>query len=250
MKLSASSHSAKLVAFTITLATAACGPGAMGSSHPDRKHPLPAGVAKDAEEFRKKLGTISPVNQNTRSRKSTKCFLWWFSCEDVMVTIAAIGNTLDVDPAKPPKAGTGFPVAQLVNSDPEKKVEKYYRLKHDSEAQYYLWVTAKDSDETQWTLIEVPRGSGQVLAAEATDLRLCHLRGPDEEKKSEADFASYRKGGKCAEHDATSKAAESTVKASAGFSIQPLVAILHSVLAFRWAAAEGGWIDCSHGCCT
>jgi hypothetical protein len=246
----ATSHSAKLVAVIIALAAFACSTAARGKPRPHPDNPLPAGVVRDADEFRRTLGKITPDSGNTRARKSTKCFLGIFFCKDLDVRIEAVRRTLDIDPSKPPAPGTGFAVARLINKDPEKKVEKYYRLRHDSEAEYYLWVTAKDADETQWTLIEVPRGSGQVLAAEATDLRLCHLRAPGEEKRSEADFASYRKGGKCTEHYATMTTTESTVKASAGFSIQPLLAILHSVFVLRWAVAEGGWIDCSNGCCT
>jgi hypothetical protein len=243
-------QSAKVIAVTSAVLLTACGPASMDRLRPDIGNPLPAGVVRDPAAFRASLGAFRPGKGNTRDRNSTKCFLWM--CSDLSVTIEAIGNTNDIDPAKPPAAGTGFPAARLINND-ARKIEKFYHLRPGSEAEYFLWVTRKDQDETQWTLIEVPRVGGQVTAATPTDLRYCNPRMAGEAKTSEADFAQFRHGGKCSiKYPKTASGAPPAVfvNTSSISFIQPLLRALHSLLLTSWNVAEGGWIDCSNGCCT
>lgn len=222
----------------------------MDGPRPDPGNPLPAGVVSDPAAFRKSLGTPQRGEGNTRERNSTSCHIIY--CENISVTIEAVGNTTTIDPSKPPAAGDGFPAARLINND-SRRVEKYYHLRPGAEAEYFLWVTRKNDTASQWTLIEVPRVGGQVTAARPTDLRLCNPRQAGEIKKSQADFAKYRHGGRCsvrypnvASHPKTS----SSVKTAAAFSVLPLLRFAQAAFTGGWAVAEGGWIDCSNGCCT
>jgi len=246
----ARSQSAQLIAVTSVFFITACGTASMDGPRPDPGNPLPAGVVRDPAAFRASLGAVRPGKGNTRERNSTKCFLWM--CSDLSVTIEAIGNTNDIDPANPPPAGTGFPAARLTNND-AKKIEKFYRLRPGTEAEYFLWVTRKNATETQWTLVEVPRVGGQVTAATPTDLRLCNRRMPGEAKTSQADFAQYRHGGECSiEYPDLASGTQPGigVTTSSISFVQPLLQALQSLLNPRWNVAEGGWIDCSNGCCT
>ena len=212
-------------------------------SRPDPRNDLPAGVVRNPETFRRSLQGFAPVNPHERDRPAD-CFLGL--CRRVKVTIEAMGNTLNISPNNPPPAGSGIPVAHLVNAD-RKKVEKYYGLKPSATAEYYLWVTAKTPTQAQWTLVEVPMGSGQVNAALPTELSLCHRRGPTDAKTSDADFAEQKHDGKC---DARTLGAASSSKTSSMLSVRPLVMAVQEAMGLLFAAAQGGWIECSMGCCT
>ena len=242
-------QSAQLIAVASAILLTACGPAGMDGPRPAPGNPLPAGVVRDPAAFKAAL-PVQRGKGNTRDRNSTKCVLW--ICSDLSVTIEAIGTTTNIDPTKPPAAGTGFPAARLINND-ARKIEKFYRLRPGTEAEYFLWVTRKNATETQWTLLEVPRVGGQVTAALPTDLRLCNPRMAGEDKTSQADFAEYRHGGKCSIKypDVASGAAPAiSVNTSSLSFVQPLIRAIHSLLVPVWNVAEGGWIDCSNGCCT
>ena len=211
---------------------------------PDAKYPLPPGVESNPAAFRKSIATFKPMGGHTRGRDAD-CFLGL--CKDVQVRIEALGNTLLIDPDNPPSSGV--PVARLVNNDTKKK-ELYYGLRPESEAEYYLWV---DSDlvtkKARWTLLEVPWQAGNVLAAKPRSLKLCHKRGPNEAKASEADFAENKHSGKC---DKTVASATSAIHTASLLSVRPFTAMIDYVIVTTYMGygMQGGWIDCSNGCCT
>jgi hypothetical protein len=211
---------------------------------PDRKNPLPAGADPDPVVFRKNVSAFPIGVGHTRGRDA-KCFLGF--CKGVQVRIEAVGNTLLIDPKNP--SATGVPVAHLVNTDDE-KTELHYGLKPHTEAEYYLWVD-KDTitKKARWTLLEVPIKGDRVLAAKPKELKLCYRRVAGEAKASEADFAEHQHGGKCSDKIAS---AATTTNAASVLSFQSFLAAIDHLVAIAWEGwgMQGGWIDCSNGCCT
>lgn len=230
------------VVFSAAAAMACHSVGVQGA--PSANNPLPNGVDPDPAAFRQSIAAFKPGLGHTRARDA-KCFLGL--CKDVQVRIEAVGNTLSIDPDNAP--GAGVPVARLVNFD-AKKTEAYYGLKPGTESEYYLWVDSiPRTRKARWTLLEVPLQGGRVLAAKPTELRLCHRRGPNDPKASEADFAENKYDSECTARVAT---AVSTAHTASILSFRPLIALIDNVIAIALAASstQGGWIDCSNGCCT
>jgi hypothetical protein len=223
------------------LATFGCGPEL---APPDPSNPLPPGIPADTGRYRQLIAQdVMSKNPHPRQRKA-KCFL--SLCSGITVTIEAVGNTLDIDPKKGP--ATPVRVAHLVNQD-KKKTEKYYGLLPGDSAEYDLWVSRKSDSTTQWTLLLVSRTSNSVIAAKPADLNYCHLRGPNDPKASDADFAEYRKPSKCNYpiRPAAQKVSQASLIPTPVFG--SFLAHMAAILT-QFAMSDGGWIDCNNGCCT
>lgn len=232
----------KLLAISSAIVALGCGPQL---DPPDPSNPLPPGVQSDTGKYRQQVAQF-PMNTNshTRARKA-KCFL--SLCSGVDVSIEALGNTLAIDPENGPE--TAVPVAHLVNLD-KKKTEKFYGLLPGDQAEYDLWVDRRaGSKKAQWTLVQRSLTTGSVTAAKPRDLSYCHLRGPNDPKVSDADFAENQNHGAC---DFPIPEAAQKVSRASLFSTPIFGAFLAQVskalsLAYRM---HGGWIDCANGCCT
>jgi hypothetical protein len=215
---------------------------------PDPKNPLPVGVDQDPGIFRQTLSRYHLGGGQTRNRTAS-CF----HCDDVAVRIEAVGNTLDIDPnpSTLAPADFGVPVAHLVNLD-EKKGEKYYGLKPRKNAEYYLWVDGNRATHAwQWTLVEVPMVAGKVTAGVPVPFGYCNPHeATDPPPSSQADFAEYRHNGMCS---AKGPAAPVGVTNLSMMTWQPLVNAIERVIGLingDFLEAEGGWIECTYGCCT
>jgi hypothetical protein len=208
---------------------------------PDPSNPLPKGVERNEADFLKQIDPYKPTNNpHERQRKAEGCFLGW--CPKTVVRIVGLGNTYDINPKSPPTAGR--PVAHLANLG--KKVEKYYGLLPQGQADYYLWVDAKSSTQAQWTLLQLSHSTHTITAALPTDLNYCHLY-KERVTVSEADFAQDRPQGPCNVEfpDPVAKVSQASIIPTA------LVAVFQNLLAFlAFAPDGGGWIYCSNGCCT
>jgi hypothetical protein len=210
---------------------------------PDRKYPLPPGVSADPVQFRAQIrGFARSGNVRQRARPGACTF-----CA-VTVSIEALGNTHEVDHRNGPSPGQ--PVARLVNLD-STGVEGYYGLDPFIQAEYFLWVDRNlGSGRARWTLLRVPMGSGIVTAAPSRDMKLCHNREVGDIKSSDADFAEYKHNGVCTAIVVTGSLNASR---SAMFPSEALNALIRRVMALLGSgavAAQGGWIECSAGCCT
>jgi hypothetical protein len=206
---------------------------------PNPSNPLPKGVQAKGADFRAQIGPYTAANPHDRDRKA-KCLF----CSKINVHIEALGNTPDIKPYSPPAIGR--PVAHLVNTD-KKKIEKYYGLLPQDQAEYYLWVDAKSKTQAQWTLLQLSHITDSVYAGLPAALNYCHkdsvTYAPD------ADFAEYRKDGAC---NVPIPAASPSVSQASLMSTSAFVALLQRALALLTALAPngGGWISCSNGCCT
>jgi hypothetical protein len=207
---------------------------------PDPSNPLPKDVKPTEADFLAQIAPYKPVGTgHPHDRPADGCFLGWCP-KKTTVNIVALGDTYEIDPEAPPTVGR--PVAHLANLGD--KVEKYYGLLPQSQADYYLWVDAKSATRAQWTLLELSHVTHTVTAAKPTDLNYCHKY--DTKKVSDADFAEFKhKTCDWQIPDAAAKVSQASLIPTA-FS-----AVLHNVLAFLSAASTGGgWIACSNGCCT
>jgi hypothetical protein len=238
----------KWLAVSSAAVAIACASVTTRESPPDPKNKLPAGVAKDAGEFRQRLVSGGfPVGPGHTRNRTADCF---FSCEDVQVRIEAVGNTLLIDPTVAPPPNTGVPVAHLYNLD-ENKREKYYGMKPHKNAEYYLWVDAKPGtpNASRWTLLEVPIGNGNVTAGVPKDFALCNSPDPGVPRYSQADFAEYQHSGVCA---FKRTAAKSNMSEASVMGLQPMfdaISLLIATLS-NYLQPQGGWIECKPGCCT
>jgi hypothetical protein len=178
---------------------------------------------------------------HTRGRKG-KCF---FPCT-VKVDIEGLGDTYLIDPNNPPNPGR--PVAHLHNQD-QKKTEKHYGLLPGTQADYYLWVDAKSATQAQWTLLELSHTTDSVYAALPTNLNYCHKYPRDSVPVSDADFAADKQGGACnfPIPDTNPKIGQAALMPTSAFValFKYAIALLTTI-----APSGGGWIYCSHGCCT
>lgn len=216
-----------------------------GLAPPDPNNQLPDGVTNDTLAFQKKIAQY-PLSTTSHERpRKAKCFL--SLCSRIDVRIEAMGNTLAIDPDSAP--ASGLPVAHLVNLD-NKKTERFYGLLPGTQAEYYLWVDRKaGSNKARWTLLQVSHTANSVTAAAPTDLTLCHKRelgAPP--PKPDADFAEYRDDGPCD----VPLPAELKVSQASLFPLPVFGAFLAHVAAVlsNGFELEGGWIECSNGCCT
>ena len=209
---------------------------------PDPSNPLPKGVEQKEVDFLRQIQSFKP-NNNSHDRDRTakgNCFLFW--CPKTKVRIVALGDTYDINPKNPPTDGR--PVAHLANLG--KKVEKYYGLLPQDQADYYLWVDAKSSSQAQWTLLELSHVTNTVTAALPSDLNYCHLY-KERVTVSDADFAQDRPEGPCNVPlpDPSPKVSKASLMPTA------FIAVLKNAVAFLLlATGGGGWISCSNGCCT
>ena len=230
----------KLFVVSLAVAIGACSQAMVKQPRPDPGNPLPDGAESNSTAFRQKLSGGRPHTPYTRTRDAD-CFL----CRDIQVTIEAIGDTHLIDVNNAPSPGVA--VARLVNLHDSKK-EKYYGLKPNAEAEYFLWVDRiQNTTKAQWTLLEVPIKDGPVLAAKPTPLDECHKRVAGQTAKPDADFAEYR--------PACNRAIASRIQGvntASMLLIDRLAALIDQAAQAVGSDApdQGGWIECGYGCCT
>jgi hypothetical protein len=214
-------------------------------SPPTRENRLPDGLINDTLDFQKKIAPYSvSVPPHVRKRKA-KCFL--SLCSRIDVSIQAMGNTVAIDPNEGPTSG--LPVAHLVNLD-KKKTERFFGLLPGAKADYYLWVDRKhNSKHAQWTLVQVSHTENSVIAAEPADLNRCHAYTTSMRAVPDADFTEYKYDGPCT---VPLPREEAKVSQASLFPLPVLGALLVHVATFLDTAlrSDGGWIECSNGCCT
>lgn len=201
---------------------------------------LPPGVNSDATAFRAQVAGFVPTGRVHSRPRAASCF----RCA-VEVTIEALGDTRTIDPNNAPAMGVA--VARIENLD-ETDTEARYGFRPRSEAVYYLWVDRKPGSlKARWTVLQVPAGAGTVTAGHQKDLRACHVYKPD---YSDADFYEFKHRGGCT---VASSVEKSAISEASLLSTERLSALLHRIVALvrgELAAAQGGWISCSDGCCT
>jgi hypothetical protein len=206
---------------------------------------LPDGVINDTLDFQRKIAAYPVSSGPHHMQRKSKCFLDLF-CSRIDVKIEALGNTVAIDPPHPP--AHGLPVAHLANADP-KKTERVFGMLPSTQADYYLWVDRKDATHTRWTLLQVSHTENSVIAADPADLRPCHRRAPNAKAVPDADFADEKYEGPC---DVEFRAAAAKGMQASLLSMPVLGAALARVGAFvsNELRTQGGWIECSNGCCT
>lgn len=160
--------------------------------------------------------------------------------------IEPLGDTRLINPDNAPPGGVA--VARIENLD-SVDTEAKFGFRPGIQAVYYLWVDRKPgSTKARWTILEVPMGAGIVRAGYQKDLKLCFAGVPPE---SDADFYEY----KYDDHPCTYMASveKPNFHQASLLPADRFVSLLGKVAAFlrgEIAAAQGGWISCSGGCCT
>ena len=222
---------------------------------PDWSTALPAGVDSSAVTFRARLDKGSPRGAVSHRRaRAANCRpglgvdgLPRSLCS-VEVMIEPLGDTRLVDPNNAPAAGVA--VARIENLD-SVDIEARFGFRPGFQAVYYLWVDRKPgSTKARWTVLEVPMGAGIVRAGYQNDLKLCHSYGGPG-WVSDADFYEYKYDDHRCPYVASAE--RSRVHQASLLSPARFVSLLGKVAAFLrgdLAAAQGGWISCSGGCCT
>ncbi|HEV7837031.1 MAG TPA: hypothetical protein VGO75_03110 [Gemmatimonadaceae bacterium] len=212
---------------------------------PDAIYPLPPGVSSDAEAFRTQIAPFLAETRGMAHTRSRRAECYYIDICHVDVKIQPVGNTVSIDPNVGPAVAR--PVAHLVNLNTRR--EKYYKLRDSTQAEYYLWAdSTPGSGKTRWTLLEIPK-HGKVLAAPPTDLNLC-VAHPPAPPPGDADFTLNRHPGGC-NYPLPYAAAPAAVSYASLLPTGVVRATLSSIWALlAFAKSEGGWIDCSMGCCT
>ena len=203
---------------------------------------LPAGVPTDTAAYDRLVAQWRISGTVHHGQRKIKSWKFW---ERIDVTIAARGNTYEIDPHNP--STTPIPVAHLVNLD-KKEVEKYYGLLPGDQAEYDLWVNKKTDKTSEWRIVERSKTANSVLAGEVVDFDYCHVYKPGGPKVSDADFAADRSAGKCTYRRPPAPTASKASILSTGI-FGSLVAHVSSFLA-ELSTTDGGWIYCANGCCT
>lgn len=247
----------KWIATTSVIGALACtAPGGLPYPIPDWTTHLPTGVDSDAAAFRARLAKGFPRGGGSHRRaRAAKCRPGLDAGRSprvlctVEVTIEPLGDTRLIDPDNAPAAGAA--VARIENLD-SLDTEARFGFRPGIEAVYYLWVDRKPgSTKARWTVLEVPMGAGIVRAGYQKDLKLCHSYGGPG-WVSDADFVEY----KYDDHPCTVpmvSADKSRIQEASLLLPARFVSLLGKAAAFlrgEAAAAQGGWISCSGGCCT
>lgn len=206
---------------------------------PDWGTPLPPGVSSDAPTFRAHVATFKPGGNAHKRPRAATCH----QCA-VEVTIQALGDTRTINPNAAPASGVA--VARIENLDPT-DTEARYGFRPGNQAVYYLWVDRKPGSlRARWTVLQVPVGAGKVTAGHQKDLRVCHLFRPD---SSDADFYEFKHRGGCTVAVSPEKSMISQASLLSSERLSAFVRRVAGLFRREFAAAQGGWISCSDGCC-
>jgi hypothetical protein len=247
---------AKWIVTTSAIVVLSCTPpGGLPSPFPDWSTPLPSGVDSSAVAFRARLDKGPPRGSASHRRaRAARCRpglggggLPRSLCS-VEVMIEPVGDTRLIDPNNAPVDGVA--AARIENLDPA-DTEAKFGFRPGIQAVYYLWIDRKPgTTQARWTILEVPMGAGIVRAGAHGNLKLCHAYGGSD-WVSDADFYEYKHD----DHPCTvmASADKSRVHQASLISPERFVSLLGKVAAFlrgELAAAQGGWISCSGGCCT
>lgn len=232
----------------IVLGSAVFGLGCrpVGPGYPtDWSTPLPSGVARDAERFRSQVAALGRSTTYHIRARAAACVLGTLCT--VQVRIEPIGDTRLINPDNAPEPGVA--VARVENLD-SRDVEAKYGFKPGIQDIYYLWVDRKPrSLKARWTILQVPMGAGIVTAGHQKDLKTCHHLLPTDIRISDADFHEYTHEAPC---DAALSAEIPKVHQASLLPVERVAAFVGRIAAYLRgeAAAQGGWISCSDGCCT
>jgi hypothetical protein len=212
---------------------------------PDLKNvPLPPGVKSDTGQFRAEVAARGGAGPSHTHQRLGKCTL---PCV-VNVTIAPVGNTLEVNPASGPSPAappSGRAVAKILNLDPT-FAEDMYGFKPSSQFEYYVWAdTAGGGSRARMTLLEVPAPGqpGIIRAIFQKRLGLC-LHDVHPPAFSDADFRWC---------EGVSASTGSSVSEAGMSSLGPLGALFSRVselVAGTVSTQPPLWLRCTDGCCS
>lgn len=204
---------------------------------PNASNQRTSGLPGDSASYRARVAQYRASGLQTRKRKA-KCFLGL--CNRIDVEIAALGDPSQIDPYHAPADPVA--VASIHNLSTE-RTEKYYGI--EPGGRYELWVGRKAGDTTAvWQLVGLS-ARGEVVAGELKDLTYCHK--PPLPHDHHADFAEYVDG-KCTYELPKAPVARAALSFSAEGFLSVFLSSLNAML-FD-SRRDGGWIDCSNGCCT
>jgi hypothetical protein len=213
---------------------------------PDLKNvPLPPGVKSDPSQFRADVaarpGGVGPSHNHQRLGNCKPPCL-------VNVTIAPVGNTLDVNPIgghSPVGPSSGRVVAKILNLDPT-FAEEMYGFQPSSQFEYYVWAdTTGGGSRARMTLLEVPAPGkpGTIRAIFQKRLDLC-VHDDHEPASTDADFRWCL---------GTKASTGSSVTEAGMLSLGPLGALLTRVselVAGTLFTQPPLWLRCTDGCCS
>jgi hypothetical protein len=248
---------AKWIAITAAVVALGCtSSGGFPLPPPDWSTPLPTGVDSDPNAFRARLDKGYPRSGTSHRRARAATCRPGLAASglpralcSVEVMIEPVGDTRLIDPNNAPAAGVA--VARIENLDSVDREAKF-GFRPGIQAVYYLWVDRKPgSTKARWTVLEVPMGAGIVKAGYQKDLKLCNYWHEGEIRVSDADFYEYKYDDHPCEVLASTQ--KSSVHQASFFSTEQFAALVERVAALlrgELAAAQGGWISCSGGCCT
>jgi hypothetical protein len=230
-----------VIASAAALVFAACHNGA--KQPPVRPGRLPRGVT-DAASLRAWLARYPAGQSHVRKRKGT-CHLW--SCNEIDVLIEARGITSRINPLNGPR--DDIAVARLVNQGDD--TESYYHLGAHQEG--VLSVGRTMSGKAEWTMLRTLPNSNAIVAEPAKDLNYCHLYVGQKPDTSDADFAKDHERehaeGNC---DVKIPQLRGTINRASMFQFPDIAVVVDYGMALlaAYARSDGGWIECSNGCCT
>lgn len=212
---------------------------------PSQSSTPPEGFPTDSASYTTRLAQFPLTGtRHERDRKSKSCVVGL--CQKVTVSIQARGNTLAIDPDSSPGPATPVAVAHLVNEDKHNRIEKRYELLPGDTVEYDLWVNTKPgSGGVEWRIVGRTR-SGRFLYGAPTDLHYCHIRAAGQPAVTDADFEEYK-------WPCNVPVGPATAPAPSGMlSVKLFNAFFARVAAIvvEFARIDGGWIECSRGCCT
>jgi hypothetical protein len=213
--------------------------------NPELKNaPLPPGVKSDAGQFRAEVaarGGAGPIHKHQRLGKCT------VPCV-VNVTIAPVGNTMEVNPGRersPATPPSGRAVAKILNLDPT-FTEDMYGFKPSSQFEYYVWAdTTGGGSRARMTLLEVPAPGqpGIIRAIFQKNLGLC-IHDVHTPAFPDANFRWC---------EGVSASTGSSVTEAGMLSLGPLGALLSrmsELVTGTLFAQPPIWLRCTDGCCS
>ncbi len=213
---------------------------------------LPPGVEPNASRFRQQQMRFYGRPNHTRGRRAiceTGAVRTLGCAVEIEIQVDAVPLPDDVVPP-----ANGYVIARLSNLDP-RDTEEEYQMVSSTRADYFIWIDEMPgARRTRWTLLYVPKGSGNVQTAYAKPLSRCHTEkesGPP--PPADVDFTEYKwhpAGVKCGR--TTYSAAPPSVTVASVFSIRPFTALITRVGSLISGGARipnGIWFECG-GCCT